>query len=152
MSKADSLSQKFGSNIAGVVARRDTAGTPPPPAAEDSPINRQALDNIRALSPGNGNALLERVLHAFLHDTPGQLQTLRQAIANDNALQLRKTAHSLKSSSANVGAHGMAQRCKELEQLGRNNTTAGAAALLADTERSFQAARQALGAILEKEI
>jgi len=125
---------------------------PLPPAAEDSPINRQALDNIRALSPGNGDALLERVLHAFLHDTPGQLQTLRQAIANDNALQLRKTAHSLKSSSANVGAHGMAQRCKELEQLGRNNTTAGAAALLADTERSFQAARQALGAILEKEI
>jgi hypothetical protein len=43
------------------------------------------------------------------------------------------------------------QRSKELEQLGRNHTTAGAAPLLADMEHSFQAARQALGALLEKE-
>ncbi|WP_432383618.1 response regulator [Duganella sp. P38] len=128
---------------------------PATPAAAAPPdediIQRQALDNIRALSPANGAALLERVLHAFVHDTPAQLRTIRQAIASDDAGQLRKAAHSLKSSSANVGAHALAQRCKEAEQLGRNNTTAGAAALLADMERSFQAARQALGALLEKE-
>jgi signal transduction histidine kinase/CheY-like chemotaxis protein/HPt (histidine-containing phosphotransfer) domain-containing protein len=122
---------------------------PPPP--DDEPINRQALDNIRALSPAKGDALLERVLHAFLNDTPSQLYTLRQAIAAGDAGQLRKTAHSLKSSAANVGADALAQRSKELEQLGRNDTTAGAAALLADMEHSFQAARQALGAMLEKE-
>ncbi|MYM74834.1 response regulator [Duganella sp. FT134W] len=124
------------------------AEAPPP---DDEPINQQALDNIRALSPANGDALLERVLHAFLHDTPGQLRTLRQALAAGDAEQLRKTAHSLKSSAANVGATALAQRSKELEQLGRNDTTAGAAVLLADMERSFQAARQALGAMLEKE-
>jgi signal transduction histidine kinase/CheY-like chemotaxis protein/HPt (histidine-containing phosphotransfer) domain-containing protein len=122
---------------------------PPPP--DDEPINQQALDNIRALSPANGEALLERVLQAFLNDTPGHLHTLRQAIAADDAEQLRKSAHSLKSSAANVGANALAQRSKELEQLGRNDTTAGAAVLLADMERSFQAARQALGAMLEKE-
>ena len=111
----------------------------------------QALDNIRALNPSNGDALLERVLQAFLRDTPNHLQTIRLAIAGNNAAQLRKAAHSLKSSSANVGADALAQRCKELEQLGRNETTAGAAPLLADMEQSFQAARQALGALLEKE-
>jgi signal transduction histidine kinase/CheY-like chemotaxis protein/HPt (histidine-containing phosphotransfer) domain-containing protein len=121
------------------------------PPSDDEPINQQALDNIRALSPANGDALLERVLQAFLSDTPGHLHTLRQAIAADDAEQLRKTAHSLKSSAANVGANALAQRSKELEQLGRNETTAGAAVLLADMERSFQAARQALGAMLEKE-
>ncbi|MYN27287.1 response regulator [Duganella levis] len=121
------------------------------PPSDDEPINQQALDNIRALSPANGDALLERVLQAFLNDTPGHLHTLRQAIAADDAEQLRKTAHSLKSSAANVGANALAQRSKELEQLGRNETTAGAAVLLADMERSFQAARQALGAMLEKE-
>jgi signal transduction histidine kinase/DNA-binding response OmpR family regulator len=127
---------------------------PPPaaaPAQDDDTIHHQALDNIRALSPNNGDALLERVLQAFLNDTPAQLHTIQLAIASDSPGQMRKAAHSLKSSSANVGAHGLAQRCKELEQLGRNNTTAGAAALLADMERSFQAARQALGALLEKE-
>ncbi|WP_373991296.1 response regulator [Duganella sp. BuS-21] len=118
---------------------------------DDDGINRQALDNIRALSPSNGDALLERVLQAFLRDTPAHLNIIRQAIAIDDAGQLRKAAHSLKSSSANVGAGTLSQRSKELEQLGRNDTTAGAAALLAEMERSFQAARQALGALLEKE-
>jgi signal transduction histidine kinase/DNA-binding response OmpR family regulator len=120
-------------------------------ATDDNIINRQALDNIRALSPTSGDALLERVLHAFLRDTPKHLHTIRLAIANDDAEQLRKAAHSLKSSSANIGASALADRSKELEQLGRNHTTAGAAPLLADMEHSFQAARQALGALLEKE-
>ncbi|WP_332855910.1 response regulator, partial [Duganella sp. S19_KUP01_CR8] len=122
-----------------------------PVASANGQINRQALENIRALSATKGDALLERVLHAYLDDTPKHLHTLRQAIGTRNISQMRKAAHSLKSSSANVGADALAQRCKELEQLGRNDTTAGAAVLLADMERSFQAVRQALGAILEKE-
>jgi len=123
----------------------------PASPASDSAINTQALANIRALSSSNGEALLERVLHAYLADTPPHLQALHTAIAAGNTDQLRKTAHTLKSSSANVGALALSQRCKDLEQLGRNNTTAGAAELLADMERSFQAVRQALGALLEKE-
>jgi signal transduction histidine kinase/CheY-like chemotaxis protein len=127
-------------------------GAPVPvAAAQGDQINRQALENIRALSASNGDALLERVLQAYLDDTPTHLHTIGQAIASGNTGQMRKAAHSLKSSSANVGADALAQRCKDLEQLARNDTTMGAAALLADMERSFLAARQALGAILEKE-
>jgi len=118
----------------------------------ESLINRQALENIRALSASNGDALLERVLQAYLDDTPTHLRSIKSAIDSGSTVQMRKAAHSLKSSSANVGADALAQRCKEMEQLGRNDTTAGAAALLDDMERSFQAVRQALGAILEKEI
>jgi signal transduction histidine kinase/CheY-like chemotaxis protein len=125
------------------------AAAPPP---QESLINRQALENIRALSTGNGEALLEKVLHAYLEDTPTHLRTIKAAIDSGSTVQMRKAAHSLKSSSANVGADALAQRCREMEQLGRNDTTAGAAALLDDMERSFQAVRQALGAILEKEI
>jgi len=134
-------------------APHEVSLTVPMPAspASDNAINTQALANIRALSASNGEALLERVLHAYLADTPPHLQALHTAIAAGNTDQLRKTAHTLKSSSANVGALALSQRCKDLEQLGRNNTTAGAAELLADMERSFQAVRQALGALLEKE-
>jgi len=120
--------------------------------AQESLINRHALENIRALSASNGDALLERVLQAYLEDTPTHLRTIKSAIDSGSTVQIRKAAHSLKSSSANVGADALAQRCREMEQLGRNDTTAGAAALLDDMERSFQAVRQALGAILEKEI
>jgi signal transduction histidine kinase/DNA-binding response OmpR family regulator/HPt (histidine-containing phosphotransfer) domain-containing protein len=121
------------------------------PIVADKLINHQALDNIRALSPANGNALLERVLQAYLRDTPGHLITLRNAIAARDTCSLRKAAHSLKSSSANVGAEALAQLCKDMEQLGRNDIIDGTDSLLAAMEREFQAASQALGAILEKE-
>jgi len=133
------------------VAAAPPVAAPVPPLQEPL-INRQALENIRALSSSNGDALLERVLQAYLDDTPVHLRTIKSAIDSGSTVQMRKAAHSLKSSSANVGADALAQRCREMEQLGRNDTTAGAAALLDEMERSFQAVRQALGAILEKEI
>jgi two-component system sensor histidine kinase/response regulator len=133
---------------------------PPPslaaPAAPAAPageiINRHALDNIRALSNERGAELVRKVVHAYIDDTPRQLSLLDAAIAEADTATVRKIAHSLKSGSANVGAEAMAQLCKELEQLGRNNSIAGAAALLIATQGAYQAVRQALAAILEKEL
>jgi signal transduction histidine kinase/DNA-binding response OmpR family regulator/HPt (histidine-containing phosphotransfer) domain-containing protein len=115
-------------------------------------INRTALDNIRALSADGGDALVQRVIAAYVDDTPQHLQTLRRAIAGEDALCVRKVAHSLKSASANVGAQKLAQLCKELEHLGRAETTEGASGLLTDMEQEFQAVRHSLTALLvEKE-
>ncbi|WEF35477.1 response regulator [Pseudoduganella chitinolytica] len=125
---------------------------PPPPAARPGgALNRRALDAIRALSADKGEALLQRVIEAFVADTPTHLQTLRAALTDANTAGLRRAAHSLKSASANVGADSLAQLCKDMEQLGRNDSTAGAPALLAGMEREFHAVRLALEAILIKE-
>ncbi|MNN70180.1 Hpt domain protein [compost metagenome] len=132
--------------------------TPPavqPPAPETAPagqpLNRQALENIRALSGTDGDALLERVILAFTSETPRQLSAMRAAIAGADAEALRKVAHSLKSGSANVGADGLAQLCKEMEKLGRAGGTDGAAALLQQMQQAFLTVRESLNAILVKE-
>jgi two-component system sensor histidine kinase/response regulator len=114
-------------------------------------INRHALENIRALSHDRGDALVHKVIAAYVDDTPGHLRTLRHAIVGVDPARLRKVAHSLKSSSANVGAEALAQMCKEMESLGRTDTTEGAAVILTDMEQEFQAVRHSLSAILEKE-
>ena len=134
----------------------ETEAPAPQPAAAAAPasaeLNLQALDNIRALSAGaSGEALLERVIHAFTSDTPRQLASLRAAVEAQDTEALRKVAHSLKSSSANVGFDALAQLCKEMEKLGRAGSTDGAPALLQAMEQQFLAARTALGSILEKE-
>jgi two-component system sensor histidine kinase/response regulator len=132
------------------------AATPPRPEAApmartaDGSLNRHALEAIRALSADKGEMLLQRVLHAFIHDTPQRLALLRDAIAAGNAVSLRKAAHSLKSASANVGADRLAQLSKDMEQLGRNDTT-GAAALLPTMEREFAAVRDTLSSMFAKE-
>ncbi|MES2741882.1 MAG: response regulator [Pseudomonadota bacterium] len=139
-------------------ARTPAAPTPaaptpaaPTPAAPRNVINRHALDNIRALSASGGEALVQRVIHAYVDDTPQHLRTLRDAIATLNPNTLRSTAHSLKSSSANVGAETLAQLCKEMEALGRSASTEGATGILSHMEQEFQAVRHSLSAIIEKE-
>eukprot|EP01133_Synstelium_polycarpum_P020235 gene20235-24262_t len=125
-----------------------------PPSAGPSSgqqLNRQALENIRALSRADGDALLERVILAFTGETPRQLAAMREAIAGADAEALRKVAHSLKSGSANVGADGLAQLCKEMEKLGRAGSTEGAAPLLQQMQQAFLAVRESLSAILVKE-
>jgi signal transduction histidine kinase/CheY-like chemotaxis protein/HPt (histidine-containing phosphotransfer) domain-containing protein len=114
-------------------------------------INSVALDNIRALSADRGDALVQKVIAAYVDDTPQHLRTLRQAIAGHDPNSVRKVAHSLKSSSANVGAQKLAQLAREMEHLGRADTTEGADVILTDMEQEFQAVRHSLNAMLEKE-
>jgi two-component system sensor histidine kinase/response regulator len=144
----------IGMPIAATVHHDDEPPVLPPETREviqRDAINRHALDNIRALSADRGDALVHKVIAAYVDDTPGHLRTLRQAIAGVDPGKLRKVAHSLKSSSANVGAETLAQMCKEMETLGRTDTTVGAAVILTDMEQEFQAVRHSLSAILEKE-
>ncbi|MES2150274.1 MAG: response regulator [Pseudomonadota bacterium] len=127
------------------------AAAPPATGAQRATINQHALENIRALSRERGDALVHKVVAAYVDDTPLHLSTLRQAIVQIDAGGLRKAAHSLKSSSANVGAEALAQLCKDMEQLGRADSTEGASGILTNMEHEFQAVRHSLSAILEKE-
>jgi CheY-like chemotaxis protein/HPt (histidine-containing phosphotransfer) domain-containing protein len=114
-------------------------------------VNREALEKIRMLSRERGDALVQKVINAYVDDTPQQLSTLRRAIDGMDTGNLRRIAHTLKSASANVGADALAALCKEMEHLGRADTTEGADVLLTDMEQEFQAVRNSLTALLEKE-
>jgi signal transduction histidine kinase/CheY-like chemotaxis protein len=114
-------------------------------------INRLALEKIRALSRERGDALVQKVVETYVDDTPQQLSSLRRAIDGLDTGNVRRIAHTLKSASANVGAETMAGLCKQMEHLGRADTTEGADAIYTGMEREFQAVRHSLCALLEKE-
>ena len=116
-----------------------------------APINRTALDNIRALSRDDGDALVQKVIAAYVGDTPRQLHALRQALGEGDAESVRRVAHGLKSASANIGATHLSGLCRELEQLGRSGNVDSGGPLLADLAREFRAVRLSLHAALEKE-
>jgi signal transduction histidine kinase/DNA-binding response OmpR family regulator/HPt (histidine-containing phosphotransfer) domain-containing protein len=114
-------------------------------------VNRSALEKIRMLSRERGDALVQKVIAAYVDDTPQQLSTLRRAIDGMDTGNVRRIAHTLKSASANVGADSLAALCKAMEHLGRADTTEGADSLLTNMEQEFQAVRDSLTALLEKE-
>ena len=139
------------SAISAAISIRAASGrAPPASASEPAVINPLALDAIRALSTEQGELLLHRVLATYLQDTPRQIAALHQAVTQSDPSTIRKTAHSLKSSSANVGADTLAKLFKDLEQIARAGQTDGAADLIAQLEREFQSVRQSLSLILPK--
>ncbi|MBN8455716.1 Hpt domain-containing protein, partial [Accumulibacter sp.] len=89
---------------------------------------------IRQLPGPNGELLVQKVVAAYLGDAPTRLAQLQAAAAAGDAEALRRAAHALKSSSANVGAEPLAALCKELEALGRQGDVDGAGTLLAAAE------------------
>ncbi|MEW6370728.1 MAG: response regulator [Pseudomonadota bacterium] len=140
--------------IAGSVHHGDAPPALPEEAREvihRDVINTAALEKIRALSRDGGDALVQKVVNAYVGDVPQHLRTLHQAIGATDAGTVKRVAHSLKSASANVGAETLAGLCKDLEHLGRADTVEGADTLLADMEHEFQAVRHSLTAMLEKE-
>ena len=90
------------------------AEAPPPGSAPDvSPIrlDQAAFDRFRSAYPD----LFERLLDLFLEHMPKQISELTKAHQSGNAAGLAAVAHTLKSSSANVGALQLAAICKKLE-------------------------------------
>jgi len=139
----------------------DPVGTPPGPwlpaaaagvaavaTSADEAINPRALDSIRQLPGSNGARLVERVIGAYLTDTPMRFAQLEAAVTSRDAAGLRQAAHSLKSSSANVGAEQVAGLCRELEMIGRQGSVEGAQALLSGIEVQLPRALETLRTML----
>jgi two-component system sensor histidine kinase/response regulator len=87
----------------------------PVPAAVDEAV----LDGIRALNRARGDVIVARVVTAYLASAPSQIDEIRGCIEEGDAEGLRFVAHSLKSSSGNVGARGLRDLARALEEAAR---------------------------------
>ena len=77
------------------------------------------------------------------------MEALRQGIDRNDIATVQSAAHSLKSSSATLGAVVLAEQCNELEQMARAGGVASAPEYLAGIEAEYRAVRVALAAELE---
>jgi two-component system, sensor histidine kinase and response regulator len=120
------------------------------PTADRAIIERAALDNIRALQRDGMPDLMSKIIHKYLDHAPQLLQNLRTAMAQGDASSVRQAAHSLKSSSANLGANELAAQCKTVEQEARLNHIVPSEAQLQELETKLFAVRVALAAELHE--
>ena len=109
--------EKSGESVAagvhsGYVEGEEDRSTPP----AESPLDPQALDNLRHLQHAGDPDVLRQVVEAFLESCPPLLDTLRATIARRESLEaVHIAAHTFKSSCAMVGAVNLARLCRELE-------------------------------------
>jgi signal transduction histidine kinase/CheY-like chemotaxis protein len=77
-------------------------------------LDRQPLDDLVAMG---GTTLLGQVIDAFLAEAPRLLTEMGNSLQHQDATQLRRAAHTLKSNGATLGAIVLTGLCRELEQL-----------------------------------
>jgi HPt (histidine-containing phosphotransfer) domain-containing protein len=79
-------------------------------------LDAQAIARLAELDPGGDGQLVQRVLRAYAASLDRLMDDFRQARAAQQPAELRRVAHTLKSSSASVGALQLAALCSKLEQ------------------------------------
>ncbi|WP_394001820.1 ATP-binding protein [Luteimonas sp. WGS1318] len=117
------------------------AATPArPPEALPPVIDPDVLDDLRALLGDE----VDRLIDVFLEDTPRLLATLENAVDGPDYSALREAAHSLKSSSANLGAMSLSAAARRIEAGARERELPRPAVAVALVTNEFARVRRAL--------
>jgi len=149
-----------GAKTRGNAAPAKSAAVPSPaparPAASAAPVvaapTGAALDTdvVRDLLDVMGDEFTDLV-RVYLEDTPKSLASLEQAAARNDIEGLIAPSHSLKSTSANLGALSLSELAKRLEHGARAGTLgAEAPMIVAEIRRTFVRVQQELNALLAK--
>lgn len=122
-----------------------------PPMPEPEPVPPQAADLPPVIDPeiiGELRAMLgdevDRLVDLFLEDTPRLIARLEAAAAEPDYQALRDTAHSLKSSSANLGALRLSAAARRVEAGARQGHLERPTVAVALIANEFERARAQL--------
>ncbi len=109
-----------------------------------------ALARLEELDPTRANDLLGRVFKAFQASAARLMPQLQSAqLAGDQAT-VRLVAHTLKSSSASIGALALAAECAHVETLIRQGTLDDLPAAIDTMTVAMDAALRAIADLLER--
>jgi signal transduction histidine kinase/CheY-like chemotaxis protein/HPt (histidine-containing phosphotransfer) domain-containing protein len=117
-----------------------------PPAADAPAINMAAIQTLCELDDDGG--LVAQLVSSFLGSSDSQLSRLRTATAAGDATTLTQIAHTLKSSSASLGAEALSACCRELEARAREGRVSDAGPLLERLAREHRRAADRLRELL----
>jgi signal transduction histidine kinase/CheY-like chemotaxis protein/HPt (histidine-containing phosphotransfer) domain-containing protein len=125
------------------LATPEPAAAPPTPSA---PLDPTYIDQLRRLGEVSGMPLAREIVTHYFAETPQRLERMRQALLQSDLKDLAFAAHSLKGSSAQIGAVRIAALSAEVEEksgkadLTRAADREGLGQLLAEIEREVERA------------
>jgi two-component system, sensor histidine kinase and response regulator len=116
-----------------------------PPLSGNNPdcLDMMALKSIFKLEYGS-NKFLKKIVTIYLKDTPNLISKINNGIQDKNPDKIFQAAHSLKSTSASVGATTLSSLCEELESNARLKIIDGAASQLARIKSEYAMVVEAL--------
>jgi HPt (histidine-containing phosphotransfer) domain-containing protein len=111
-------------------------------------LDADALERLRELDPSGKSRLLDRVLRAFESSASRLARQFSEARQADDLAAIRHVVHTLKSSSASIGALSLARICGEIETAIRGGADAGLPERLDAMDRELAAVLKAVSPML----
>lgn len=107
-------------------------------------VDRATLEDLIESTGGDVEFVVE-LIDAYLADAPTHVAAMRRAADEDDATLMNRAAHTLKSSSASLGALTLSALSRDVEELARRGSTDEGAALLPGIEAEWAHVEEALG-------
>lgn len=118
-------------------------------AMADHPlIDQQAIENLRSLNPDDADEFLREIIGIYLEDTPARFADLDQSLVAGDGQKFTRAAHSIKGSSANVGAMTVRALAEKLEHQSARQGLGDVAPLLAELKAEFARAQAEFARLL----
>jgi len=79
-------------------------------------IDTDVLNTLYSFQPDDEPDFVSDIIRIYLQSANNNIAAMKDALLHNHTDQLMRASHTLKSSSANVGATALMEMCKELEQ------------------------------------
>jgi len=101
-------------------------------------FDEKALDAIKALQRPGKPDILGKIINMYLDKTPELIADIEGGIAANDATRVKMAAHTLKSSSAYLGATTLAEQCNRLEAKAANEDLSDSSENVENINSGFQ--------------
>jgi HPt (histidine-containing phosphotransfer) domain-containing protein len=117
---------------------------------DGDPIDAFVLESLRALQDEGDSDILIEICEIFFSDTPARISEMRSSLASGDNVVLQRAAHTLKSSSASLGAMKLSELSKELEMKVNSGSVEGAEAQIKKIDDEFLRVKSALTSFMKQ--
>jgi PAS domain S-box-containing protein len=120
------------------------------PHSRSSVLDLGAFHFLCKLFEGDDRPALIEIFDCYLKEAPQLLLAIEQACVQKDPISLVRAAHSLKSSSAYLGANAFSQLCADLEAIGKTRMPDASDPLILQLQREYDRVKIALQQEFEK--
>jgi CheY-like chemotaxis protein len=124
-----------------------------PPSIEESSVSwveESILQFMLETLCNNDFQLMQEMLNCYLSESLELIQKIQLSWQAKNSQEVSFLAHSLKSSSASIGAKALADLCQQLEKLSQDESLKTQVSLILDLQTTYAQVQQDLHRWLEK--
>jgi CheY-like chemotaxis protein len=115
---------------------------------DEAALDHEVVTRMRQLAEKVGNGLIDQLAELFVQDTPERLAVLRRAASMGDLPALAEAAHTLKGSSASLGATTMVHLCDRLEAQSHAGSLDGVHELIERLESLYPRVAEAVAGIV----